>query len=64
MGYVPAAGFSSTEIFQVLQEAVERYEKEAPVFKKELFIGPDGSATEFGFLRKSTNICKCVAYPD
>ena len=33
--YVLVAGSHRTNVFPVLQEAVERYKKEAPVFKKE-----------------------------
>ncbi len=33
--YVAVAGAHRTDVFPVLQEAVERYKSEAPVFKKE-----------------------------
>jgi molybdopterin synthase catalytic subunit len=33
--YVLVAGSHRTNVFPVLQEAVERYKKEAPIFKKE-----------------------------
>src|SRR3989337_3810186 len=36
--YVSVAGAHRTNVFPVLQEAVERYKSEAPVFKKECII--------------------------
>jgi molybdopterin synthase catalytic subunit len=45
--YVLVAGSHRTDVFPVLQEAVERYKKEAPVFKKELVIDAKGAATEY-----------------
>ncbi len=44
--YVSVAGAHRTQVFQVLREAVERYKKEAPVFKKELVVNAEGKATE------------------
>ena len=44
--YVLVAGSHRTDVFQVLQEAVERYKSEAPVFKKERVVDAKGSATE------------------
>ena len=43
--YVVVAGSHRQNVFGVLQEAVERYKKEAPVFKKEHIIDETG-ATE------------------
>jgi molybdopterin synthase catalytic subunit len=44
--YVLVAGSHRTDVFQVLQEAVERYKSEVPVFKKERVVDAKGSATE------------------
>ncbi len=40
--YVIVAGSHRQNVFPVLAEAVERYKKEAPIFKKEYVIGEDG----------------------
>ena len=40
--YVMVAGSHREEIFPVLEEAVERYKKEAPIFKKELILNKRG----------------------
>ncbi len=45
--YVSVAGSHRTDVFPVLREAVERYKKEAPIFKKERVTGEKGSATEY-----------------
>ena len=45
--YVLVAGSHRTDVFPVLQEAVERYKNEAPVFKKEQIIDAKGAATEY-----------------
>jgi molybdopterin synthase catalytic subunit len=45
--YVSVAGSHRTDVFPVLREAVERYKKEAPIFKKERIINAKGSATEY-----------------
>jgi molybdopterin synthase catalytic subunit len=44
--YVVVAGSHRTDVFPVLREAVERYKKEAPMFKKERVIDAKGLATE------------------
>jgi molybdopterin synthase catalytic subunit len=44
--YVLVAGSHRKDVFLVLQEAVERYKSEVPVFKKERIIDSNGSATE------------------
>ena len=41
--YVSVAGSHRTDVFPVLQEAVERYKHEAPVFKKETIVDAEGS---------------------
>ena len=45
--YVSVAGAHRTEVFQVLQEAVERYKKEAAIFKKEHVIDEKGNTVEY-----------------
>jgi molybdopterin synthase catalytic subunit len=44
--YVLVAGSHRKDVFSVLQEAVERYKNEVPVFKKERVIDVKGSTTE------------------
>jgi molybdopterin synthase catalytic subunit len=44
--YVLVAGSHRTDVFPVLQEAVERYKSEVPIFKKERVVDAKGSATE------------------
>jgi molybdopterin synthase catalytic subunit len=41
--YVSVAGGHRQQIFPVLEEAVERYKKEAPIFKKELITTDKGN---------------------
>jgi molybdopterin synthase catalytic subunit len=45
--YVSVAGSHRTEVFAVLREAVERYKKEAPVFKKEKIVNTKGEESEY-----------------
>ncbi len=45
--YVAVAGSHRTDVFPVLREAVERYKKETPVFKKEHIISAQGAASEY-----------------
>jgi len=40
--YVLVAGGHRSQVFPVLEEAVERYKKEAPIFKKEYVAGKKG----------------------
>jgi len=40
--YVLVAGSHRENVFPVLKEAVERYKREAPIFKKEFIIGGEG----------------------
>ena len=47
MVYVLVAGSHRSEVFPVLQEAVERYKKEAPIFKKELITTEEGEAASY-----------------
>jgi molybdopterin synthase catalytic subunit len=44
--YVSVAGSHRHEVFAVLREAVERYKKEAPVFKKEKVVDANGEESE------------------
>lgn len=41
--YVLVAGSHREKVFPVLKEAVERYKKEVPIFKKEFVIGGEGA---------------------
>ena len=45
--YVSVAGAHRNDVFPVLHEAVERYKKEVPVFKKELITRLDGVQKEY-----------------
>ncbi len=45
--YVAVAGSHRGDVFPVLQEAVERYKSEVPVFKKERIINKQGKASEY-----------------
>lgn len=40
--YVVVAGSHRSDVFPVLEEAVERYKKEAPIFKKEQIVTEKG----------------------
>lgn len=40
--YVVVAGGHRQNVFAILQEAVERYKRETPVFKKEYILNEDG----------------------
>jgi molybdopterin synthase catalytic subunit len=45
--YVAVAGSHRGDVFPVLQEAVERYKSEVPVFKKERITNEQGKAFEY-----------------
>jgi molybdopterin synthase catalytic subunit len=45
--YVAVAGRHRSNIFPVLQEAVERYKHEAPIFKKEYITDKKGKAKSY-----------------
>lgn len=45
--YVLVAGGHRTDVFPVLQKAVERFKKEVPVFKKEYVSRKDGKAVSY-----------------
>ena len=51
--YVSVAGSHRADVFPVLREAVERYKKEAPIFKKERTISRQGSAAEYWVSEKT-----------
>jgi molybdopterin synthase catalytic subunit len=53
--YVAVAGSHRTDVFPVLQEAVERYKSEVPVFKKEHITNEQGSASEYWVSEKETS---------
>jgi len=45
--YVLVAGAHRRNVFPVLEEAVERYKKEAPIFKKEYIRDDEGKTTAY-----------------
>jgi molybdopterin synthase catalytic subunit len=45
--YVAVAGSHRSNVFPVLREAVERYKKEAPIFKKEHILNKKGAAKSY-----------------
>ncbi|HIE13691.1 TPA: hypothetical protein EYP70_00290 [Candidatus Bathyarchaeota archaeon] len=45
--YVVVAGAHREDVFNALREAVERYKKEAPIFKREFIIDKDGVRRAF-----------------
>jgi len=45
--YVLVAGAHRQQVFPVLEEAVERYKKEAPIFKKELVANGKGEKKSY-----------------
>jgi molybdopterin synthase catalytic subunit len=53
--YVAVAGSHRTDVFPVLQEAVERYKSEAPIFKKEKVINSQGSSSEYWVSEKKAS---------
>jgi molybdopterin synthase catalytic subunit len=52
--YVLVAGGHRTNVFPVLQEAVERYKKEAPIFKKEYVKDKKGSVKSYWVSEQET----------
>lgn len=52
--YVVVAGAHRENVFGVLQEAVERYKKEAPVFKKEHIIDETGAKEAYWVSERET----------
>lgn len=45
--YVLVAGAHRRNVFSVLEEAVERYKKEVPIFKKEYIVDEKGKTTAY-----------------
>ncbi len=45
--YVIVAGIHRHNIFSILQEAIERYKKETPIFKKEYITNEKGEQKSF-----------------
>jgi len=52
--YVLVAGSHRQNVFSVLEEAVERYKKEAPIFKKELVVTEGGETKARWVTEKET----------
>jgi len=52
--YVLVAGGHRTNVFPVLQEAVERYKKEAPIFKKEYVKDKKGAVKSYWVSERET----------
>jgi len=52
--YVLVAGGHRTNVFPVLQEAVERYKKEAPIFKKEYVKDEKGKTKSYWVSERET----------
>jgi molybdopterin synthase catalytic subunit len=52
--YVSVAGSHRKNVFSVLEEAVERYKKEVPIFKKEYKIDEKGKTTAYWVSEKKT----------
>ncbi|MGC8939887.1 MAG: molybdenum cofactor biosynthesis protein MoaE [Candidatus Bathyarchaeia archaeon] len=53
--YVLVAGSHRENVLPVLQEAVERYKKEAPIFKKEYVMDNEGKTAAYWVSEKQRN---------
>lgn len=53
--YVLVAGSHRNNVFPVLEEAVERYKREAPIFKKEHIVTEKGKKSEYWITEKENN---------
>jgi len=53
--YVLVAGRHRTNVFPVLEEAVERYKREAPIFKKEYVTDEKGKAESYWVSERPSN---------
>ena len=53
--YVLVAGSHRKNVFPILEEAVDRYKKEAPVFKKEYVINEKGEKSAYWVAEKKNN---------
>jgi molybdopterin synthase catalytic subunit len=54
--YVLVAGDHRKSVFPVLEEAVERYKKEAPIFKKEYIVGGKGKTGSYWVTEKESDV--------
>ncbi len=54
--YVLVAGEHRKNVFSVLEEAVERYKKEAPIFKKEYVIDEKGKRRAYWLTEQKDDI--------
>jgi molybdopterin synthase catalytic subunit len=54
--YVSVAGAHRKNVFPVLEEAVERYKKEVPIFKKEYKVDEKGKKTAYWVSEKQNTI--------
>jgi len=54
--YVLVAGAHRQNVFPVLEEAVERYKKEAPIFKKEYIIDEKGTTKSYWVSEHETTL--------
>ena len=52
--YVVVAGAHRQNVFPVLEEAVERYKKEAPIFKKEYIVDKTGATKSYWISERET----------
>jgi molybdopterin synthase catalytic subunit len=53
--YVLVAGSHRKNVFPVLQEAVDRYKKEAPIFKKEYTVNEKGETSAYWVAEEKNN---------
>ena len=54
--YVVVAGAHRKNVFSVLEEAVERYKREAPIFKKEYVADEKGATKSYWVSERETGI--------
>ena len=52
--YVLVAGSHRRNLFPVLEEAVDRYKKETPIFKKEYVVNKKGESTSYWITEQKT----------
>ena len=52
--YVSVTGGHREDVFPVLEEAVDRYKKEAPIFKKEYIVSKKGETTSYWAAERKT----------
>jgi molybdopterin synthase catalytic subunit len=55
--YVLVAGAHRRNVFPVLEEAVERYKKEAPIFKKEYVIDEKSKTRAYWLTEQKSDTC-------